>query len=448
MIRGLFKKYWQVLLILALAYSVRFYFFDKFINVSGDLLLYADWGEKYWEYGRKNFYFVKDWYYAPPNYPPLINLYYAYAYKVFDYKYLFAELHNLIKIPPAVFIVFYYKYGYYINLKILGIISDLLLGLLIYVTVYRLSKKTTSAAAACIFFLFNPIGIILSSVWGQTDSVIALLSLSSFILLTKKKFVLSTILMVLGLTFKPNWIIFIPLYVYIFIRNKPKAGILALSLISALFIIVVTSLPFSDNPFNFIAWLVNTRIIPTITNTPKLSVSAFNFYTIFYSIDYHLLSQKLAGVPVGYIGRVLFMLIYVQALAYLKKSELKDIDIYKVIISVGLGCFIFMPGMLERYFFPAIIPLVIIASLRNRKILILYLTFTLTFSLNLIWALFRRKYGVINEMFVGSEYLLIRIISIHNVFGYFIMLSLIFEDNLLKLNWWRTIRNILIQPMK
>src|SRR3989344_8195201 len=115
-----------IIVLLFAALIVRFYFLDKFTNVSGDLLLYADWGKMYWEYTSRNFYFVKDWYYAPPNYPPLVNLYYAYAYKAFDYKYLFAQLHNIIRFPPADFIIYYYKWGYFINLKILAIVCDLL----------------------------------------------------------------------------------------------------------------------------------------------------------------------------------------------------------------------------------------------------------------------------------------------------------------------------------
>jgi hypothetical protein len=83
-VKRILKDNWQISILIIIALLIRFYFLDKFISVSGDLLLYADWGEKYWEYGSRNYYFIRNWYYAPPNYPPLINLYYAYAYKAFD----------------------------------------------------------------------------------------------------------------------------------------------------------------------------------------------------------------------------------------------------------------------------------------------------------------------------------------------------------------------------
>ncbi len=427
---------WIFLVLILSAIFLRFYFLDKFVSTSGDLLLYADWGEKYWEYGSKNFYFVKDWYYAPPNYPPLVNLYYAYAYKAFDYKYLFAQLHNVIRIPPAVFIIYYYKWGYFINLKMLAIISDILIGVVIYKEGLRLLKKKKLAILASSLYLFNPTTIILSSVWGQTDSVIALLSIVSFILLARQKFILSSLLFSVGLLFKPNWIVFVPLYCFIFLMKRPKISQVVLSFLTVIAFMIICVLPFSNNPVSFYTWLIGSRIAPTIGASSVASVSAFNFYTTFLRLDYDLSSYRIFIIPVKFIGQLVFFTIYALSIFILLKKRAMDADIYKALIVLGLGSFLFMPGMLERYFFPAVIPFAILA-VNNRKLLILYIVFALTLGLNVIWALFRRKYGILDDIFTKNNFLLIRIISLYNVAGFIMLIRTLFKDNLLKLSLWK-----------
>jgi len=441
-----------IIVLLFAALIVRFYFLDKFTNVSGDLLLYADWGKMYWEYTSRNFYFVKDWYYAPPNYPPLVNLYYAYAYKAFDYKYLFAQLHNIIRFPPADFIIYYYKWGYFINLKILAIVCDLLTGVLLYNFVYSTLKKKKTAVFTAMLYLFNPVVITLSSVWGQTDSVIAYFSVVSFILLFRKKFALSSLLFMAGLLFKPNWVVFIPLYLLAFFLNRPRLKSILISSVFVLLLLAATAYPFSENPFTFYHWIISERIIPTIGASKVASVSAFNFYTIFLRIDYHLSSFKILVVPVGLFGQLIFAGIYLAIFLgvinkFLIHKKVSAVDFFKAILILGLGSFLFLPGILERYFFPAIIPFAAIAVVR-RKTFIIYLLLSLSFSLNIVWALFRRQYGELDHLFTDSNFLLIRIFSLFNVLAFIFLFGLLFKDNLLKLDLWKKRANTLIQRLR
>lgn len=426
-----FRNNWQLYLLVLLAMLVRFYFLDKYLNVSGDLLLQADWGEKYWTYGSRDFYFIKDWYYARPNYPPLTIYYYAYANKLYDYKYLMAALHNVIKIPPADFIIYYYKWGYFINLKLLGIVSDILAGIFIYREVLSYLKNKKYAVFAAGIFLLNPITIILSSVWGQIDSTVALLSIMAFYLVVKKKFVLSGLLFTVGLLLKPNWIIFLPLYLIVFLINRPKLRSVLITLMLTAFFIFVIAIPFSNNPPDFYTWFIKDRILTTLFASPHASISAFNFYTTFLKIDYHLSSHTLLFIPVKYIGYLIFALIYLKSLLSIIKNSGK-IGVYKAVITIGLGSFLFMPGMLERYFFPMLIPFSILAF-KSRKLLWVYLIYTVLLSLNVVWALFRRKYGDVDALFTGHNFFLIKSVSIINVVLYIYLLRSLFNENLLKL---------------
>lgn len=426
-----FRNNWQLYLLVLFAMLVRFYFLDKYLNVSGDLLLQADWGEKYWKYESKDFYFIKDWYYARPNYPPLTIYYYAYANKLYDYKYLMAALHNVIKIPPADFIIYYYKWGYFINLKLLGIVSDIFAGIFIYREVLSYLKNKKYAVFAAGIFLFNPITVILSSVWGQIDSTVALLSMMAFYLIVKKKFVLSGIFYTAGLLLKPNWIIFLPLYLLLYLINRPKLKSISLTFILTTLFALTIAFPFSNNPLDFYTWFIKERVLTTLTASPHASISAFNFYTTFLKIDFHLSSHTLLFIPVKYIGYLIFALIYLKSLLTTIKNSGK-IGIYKAVVAIGLGSFLFLPGMLERYFFPMLIPFSILAF-KNRKLLWVYLIYTVLLSLNVIWALFRRKYGDVDALFTGNNFFLIKSVSIINVVLYFYLLILLFHKNPLKL---------------
>jgi Gpi18-like mannosyltransferase len=282
-------------------------------------------------------------------------------------------------------------------------------------------------------FLFNPSVIILSSVWGQTDSVIALLSVASFILLLKKKFTFAVLLFVAGILFKPNWIIFAPLFVFVFFVKHPNIKTIAYSFLAALVLSVLVSLPFSNNPLIFYPWLLKERILSTLNASPNASISAFNFYTTFLRIDFHLSTYRIIGIPVKFIGEFLFSGIYIFSFLYLFKRKVEMINLLKVVVFLGFGSFLFMPAMLERYFFPALIPFAILA-VKNSKTFILYFTFTLALGLNIIWALFRRSNGVVNDIFSANDSLLIKIISIHNLVGFLALTTLLFKDNLLKLS--------------
>jgi hypothetical protein len=79
---------------LGLGFLLRVYFISFWTQINGDLLLYMDWGERFWELGARQFYFENMWYYAPPNYPPIISLLYAFAYWLFERRYVLAQIHN------------------------------------------------------------------------------------------------------------------------------------------------------------------------------------------------------------------------------------------------------------------------------------------------------------------------------------------------------------------
>ena len=409
--------------LLFFGFLVRIYFVDKFIIVSGDLLLYADWGQKFWEYGSKNFYYVADWYYAPPNYPPIISLIYAYSYWLYDHKYVLAQIHNIVKFYPSEFIDYFYKNGYYLTLKLPSIIADLAIGIFIYRIILSITNSYKRSLFALSIYLFNPVSILLSSIWGQTDSLIAIIALLSFYLLAKKHFAASVILYFLSLYIKPNWLYLLPLYVYLFVKSKPKLREIIVGGVLTLTLFIISTLPFSkEGVLNFSIWLWRDRLFPTAFVAHKASVGAFNTYAALFKLDYTPDDISVLGIPVKIISYFIYSLTLLGLVVYLRRSKFKWESSLSAIFVLGFGVYLFFTNMLERYFFAAFVPLIMLAILKPKIFKYMILINIAVFA-NLFFSFFRRKYEFIADVFHANNYLLIRIFSLINLFSWFMILK-------------------------
>ena len=419
------NKYLPVLLmglVLFLGFYLRASLAQYFIKESGDIRLYAEWAEKYWLLGARDFYIYPKWYYAPPNYPPLLSLIYASAYWFYEHKYYLAQLHNVIKIPPAAFIIYFYEHGLYLLLKLPGILADIALAVLIYQLVKKLTSNVKKALGAGAFYLFNPVSIFLSGVWGQTDSLVSLFGLLSFVALWLNKFWLSLPLLFLSFYIKPNWGIFIPLYGFLILLKKPRLKQIVLGVALSTVLFWVTTQPFvKDNIFTFSKWLWTQRLLPTATVAQKASVSAFNVHTIFYTMDKDSDSSLYLGIPASLLGQLSFVLINIFTFVYLKRQKGSLSSILVGIFSVGFGSYLFLTNMLERYFFQSFVPLIIL-MFSSPGVLIYALFINIAVFVNIFHAFFRRSWGVLSDIFVANNFLFVRIFSFINLASWILLL--------------------------
>lgn len=426
MTRAYFKKHRQAIflfLLLAFGFLARVFFVPYWIKINGDLLLYMDWGEKFWEYGSQSFYFYKQWYYAPPNYPPLISLIYGGAFWLFEHKYVLAQIHNTIKVIPAAFIIYFYEHGYILLLKLPAILADLGLSLVIYKLLEKFTKDRKKAVVGMCFYLFNPVTIFLSGVWGQTDSLVAFFALLSFILLVTKKTALSMPLYFISLYIKPNWVFFIPFYLFLLFIQRPKIREIFLGGLLTLFIFIVGTRPFAgDNVFGFALWLLKNRILATAMVADKVSISAFNFYTTLFTIDKNPGSSPILGIPAKILGLALFSFINLAVFSYVLKQKNRLFAVLVGLFTIGFGSFLFLTGMLERYFFPAFVPMILIMFTKPKAFIWGVLINIVVFA-NLIFAFFRRSTDEIANLFTNNNFLLIKVLSAVNLAGFFLFLK-------------------------
>lgn len=421
-----------LLLFLLLGFLVRA-FLTRYGN-RGDLAVFAEWGQKFWELGANNFYLSEDWYYTFPTYPPISSLMYAGLYWLFEHNYILAQIHNVVKIIPADFIIYFnkivahspfqYREGYFFLLKLPSILADLGISVVIYKLILNLTKVRKRAFIGFLVYLFNPVTIFLSSVWGQSESLVSFFGLLSFILLYYKKTWVSIPLFFVSLYLKPTWVVFIPLYLFLLYLYRPKFSHFFWGILITGLLFLVATKPFASDLglIRFTKKIVVENILPSVKGTPRASVSAFNLHTILFKIDRNLASDKIIGISANVLGTISYIFINFFAFAYLKRQKKLLFGTIASLFMIGFGSFLFLTNVLERYFFAAFAPMIVIMFVSVETLVYAVLMNFVVFA-NLIWAFYRRWFDEIDAPFTSNNFLLIRALSMVNVLGFFVIVK-------------------------
>ncbi|OGN91344.1 MAG: hypothetical protein A2Y88_13510 [Chloroflexi bacterium RBG_13_48_10] len=117
----------------------------------------------------------------PPLWPLILGLIYQLSY---------APIHNLLI--------------YNLAIKLPVIIANLGLAYLVRDILNELGQTRAVSRKAWLFLLFNPFVLYFSVAWGQFDSLVALLTLASLVLLDKQKIVISSIMLAMAIALKPT----------------------------------------------------------------------------------------------------------------------------------------------------------------------------------------------------------------------------------------------------
>jgi Gpi18-like mannosyltransferase len=326
-------------------------------------------------------------------------------------------MHNLIKFPPAFFIIYFYKWGYYLLLKLPAILADLGLGLIIHKVIFKLTGSIKRSLLGMAVYIFNPVTVFLSGIWGQTDSLVALFGITSFMLLNTGNVFLSLPLFFLGIYFKPSWAIFAPVYLFLLIVRKSNIRSVIFGILTSLALFIAISAPFAKDSVTTFTWELFTQKIPLpIGILGKASNSAFNFYTMIFRIDIDP-APKIAGL-------VAYLILNLAAFGALKRQKNTLLGLFTGLFLIGIGSFLFMTSMLERYLFPGLVPLIVLMFARP-KLLIGLAIMNIIFFVNIAWSFYRRTSDEIGRPFVVNNFFLIRILSFIQVAIYLRVLKMI-----------------------
>lgn len=265
---------------------------------------------------------------------------------------------------------------YLFILKLPAIISEIIIGFLVFII---LKKKVgiNAGSLGALFVLLN-LGLIFnSSIWGQIDSLLALLLLTAIYYLDKRKLTTSSIFFTLAFLVKPQAIALAPIYLIYIIKNFSFSNLLKI-IIPGLTLTTILSLPFFPN--QPLVSLIN-RILKTANEYPYTSLFAYNIWGwVGFWIQDNLKWQDLTYQT---WGTILFGIYWIFLFVFALK---KNVNLY-LLSALALLAFYFLPTRVhERYLYPAI-PFLIISAfyLKFNSLKIISAIFSFIYLANLYY---------------------------------------------------------------
>lgn len=363
---------------------------------------------------------------------PLINTaynypsFYLYILKATSHLYEFFTGFNFKNDPHNTFFWNDANFLYLFLIKLPYILADLGIGFLIYSIVKDIAHKRFNNKTAFIpllsscLYLFNPVVIYNSSIWGQTDSLGSLFILIAFYGLLRNNIWLIGIFSAVGLFMKTQTLIFLPiLFLGVFLSTLNDSGSsnvkkyhhpLGLSkLIKTLWIFIATVI-FINLPFLISSHM--DRIFDIMYSSqlyfPYVSMNAYNLWWLFFgklsssfwdqNLILGLMTFKTAGVLLfGYVfSSCVFLLISDTRMEKINGKKqyhvISEESLLKSMILVSFAFFLLLTQMHERYLFPVFVFLPIYLGIAmlgtNRQIsnimpFVFYCLISLTTIINL-----------------------------------------------------------------
>lgn len=421
----------KIILVLLTALIFRFILSPLTFHV--DLFSFAGWGERLYKEGTIGFYQSKNWLYSEPSQPPLVHLIYGFNYYLFEQKFLwilsysaavitthnfypsfFSPLFNLLNWFNSLHGETPYRWGYVLTIKLIPILADILIGLIIYL----LAKKVTTIKKALVLssiYLFIPYSFYISGLWGQYDQVSFLFLLLAFLsLLNKRLLVLSPLLLIISLSLKPTSLAFIPLFLWVYILQKPNIikitlgwGLAAASLVYSI------SLFTNQNILEF----SNNILLSKIFEKGDLRVvnNAFNFWKIFIGENLVSQNQVFMILPYKVWGYLIFGLLNLWSFIIIRKKSRSLENIFTGMFLVGAGSFFILTNILERYLFAGITSLLFL-TIYKPHLLKYFLMMSFIFWINLFkgwW--YPELFSFLRAILTWQESIVVRVLSLINV---------------------------------
>lgn len=270
--------------------------------------------------------------------------------------------------------------------KMPAMLADLGTGYLIY-RVASKKFKELGAALLSMLYLFCPLVILDSAVWGQTDSVFTLFVVLTCYLVSQKKLIPSYFVFAIAILIKPQSVIFTPILIYgiidqVFLEDfqwkkffkNLILGLLAIAMIGLLMM-----------PFHFQEALAQYK--DTLSSYPYATVNAYNIWAML-GLNWGAQDTVRLGLTCQTWGTIAILLVVaVSALINFrcKKTEGKYYYVGAFIIA---SVFMFSVRMHERYLFPVAAFLLLTYAMRPiKEVFLLYVGFCCACFYNVAYVL-------------------------------------------------------------
>ena len=323
-----------------------------------DMSCFSAWADMLYKDGFAAFYSSDAFTDYPPGYMYILRLV-GWAKSLYPYT---AGQTNVIIKAPAV-------------------LCDIAMGTI----VYNEAKKYTpfeKAQLLGIMYLFNPAAIIDSAVWGQVDSVYLLPLALALIFAADQKVFPSCIAFALAILFKPQAIIFTPVFLFVsfdYIKSSDNVKTAWVKIISGL---AAAALVFFGAVAPFGIKETFSQYADTLGSYSYTTVNAFNIWG-FLGLNWHELNLSITILGYIFIPIVCVM----SAFIYFNGDD--KTKVFSSSAFLGFAVYMLTVKMHERYAF-CTIALMLLACCRSqsRKSFISFILLTLSQMINISWIYF------------------------------------------------------------
>lgn len=344
-------------LILASGFVLRIILAATNQGYVNDLSLFHYWGNYAYNNGILNLYqgdFFLD-------YPP------AYMFVL----YVLAWLQDLFNIQ-------YGSAGFLILYKLPAIVCDLISAIFIYKISLRKYSVSVSLGVMLLYWM-NPAVILDGAVWGQVDSIFALVLVVSIYYFTNRNIVAGSIMFALTALIKPQAFIFMPIVLLVLWYEKRWKSV-GISAVYGFGTFLIIGLPL------FLKGEGIKQLIDlytgTLTSYAYGSVNAFNIYSLF-GFNWVELNTLFLGIPLKTWGNLGIIAAVIYAAWIGLRSKLKYEHLYFIAAALIGIVFVFVTKMHERYMFVILLLLIMsYLQVRDRRLLHVFYGFTITNMLN------------------------------------------------------------------
>lgn len=331
-----------------------------------DLACFAAWAERMQEVGPRRFYSPEVFADYPPGYLYVLGLI-GWLRSAMDISW-YSPLHLIL-------------------LKLPAILCDLACGLLLYRETARRCSKT-QALPVCAAWLFNPVILLNSAVWGQVDSVFTLALLLMCLCLVRERLFPAFLAFCAGLLLKPQMLLFSPILLAGVVDQVFLPGLSPRRLGKPLLYALASLTGFLGLCLPFGIGNVWNQYFSTLGSYPYAAVNACNFWGLL-GLNWVSQDAVFLGIPCRLYG-FLFILAAVTAVLALSLRHRDSREKYPFLAAVLiLTLFTFSVRMHERYLYPALALLLLAAIYRPvREVWICYGGFSLLHFYNTAYVLF------------------------------------------------------------
>ena len=298
--------------------------------------------------------------------------------------------------------------------KLPAILSDLITGYLIYVILNKSKGKKWGLVGASIY-IFNPAVLANSALWGQVDSLTALMSVFAIFQFPFSIF-LSAASLSIGTLVKPQTAFIFPVILFMMFQQKWNLKSIVTYLLTGLVVFISGFVPFWNHS-NLISFILE-RLNVSLNQYQYTSVNAFNFWGLFGF-------WRPDSILIQYGG---YLLIFVSLVILFNKLWKVKHPEYYLLSFIFAASFAFFTRMHERHLLPVFAPLAIVA-IENPILLIPYLGFSLTYVANLYYS-----YEWITNNFVQVfPDIILKLFSVVNIGAVVFIFYTIFKN--INLSW-------------